>query len=421
VDRRKAPSGRGERHGQSARAAAGHPRTDADMTGFSTDERALVALLGGLADATAPDQTERTRMRTRVLAGLAEDPKATKDTKATGAGPVTAKPRLVRPPGGRSGRASRPPRGPRNEDDRPRATSARGRFAIAAVAVLCLVFALGGMSLLLSRDALPGDALYGIKRSAEAASLGLAFGDEQKAFKHLEFASSRVTEMETLAQRYGPGDSPVGGYLSALTDFDTDASAGSRQLIALTTRQDGSLLSTLSSWARQQAGRLAAITDRMPDAARSREASSLALVDSIADRADALTARLPCEQITSGNADDIGALPAATTCTRSGGPVTGSGTPSTGTNPNPSVDPSVTVTPGPNPSGAPGQPNPPGEQTGMPGAPIVTPPPSGAQPPGGDTDTSTTSTTPSLVIPLPLPPISLGPLLPGLPGLQLGG
>jgi hypothetical protein len=303
-------------------------------------------------------------------------------------------------------------------------TSARGRFAIAAVAVLCLVFALGGMSLLLSRDALPGDALYGIKRSAEAASLGLAFGDEQKAFKHLEFATSRVNEMETLAQRYGPGDSPVGGYLSALTDFDTDASAGSRQLIALTTRQDGTLLSTLSSWARQQAGRLTAITDRLPDAARNREASSLALVNSIADRADALSARLPCEQITSGNADDIGALPAATPCGSAGGPVNGTGTPGTGTNPNPSVNPSVTVTPGPNPSGVPGQPNPPEDQTGMPGmpgAPIVAPPSAGSQPPSGGTGATTTSTAPPLVIPLPLPPISLGPLLPGLPGLQLGG
>ncbi|MBW3653137.1 MAG: cobalamin biosynthesis protein [Actinobacteria bacterium] len=56
----------------------------------------------------------------------------------------------------------------------------------AAVAVLALVGSLAGMSLLLARDALPGDALYGFKRTAEAASLGLTFGDESKALKHLE-------------------------------------------------------------------------------------------------------------------------------------------------------------------------------------------------------------------------------------------
>ncbi|TDQ05597.1 DUF5667 domain-containing protein [Labedaea rhizosphaerae] len=420
MNRRRTPSGRGDQHEHSARAAGPHPGdgagTDADLIGFSTDERSLVAMLSDLAEATAPDHTERARMRSRVLAGLAEDGKVSPSTT----------PRLVRPPSGRSGRRPgarrRPPRGPRNEDDKPRATSARGRFAIAAVAVLCLVFALGGMSLLLSRDALPGDALYGIKRSAEAASLGLTFGDEQKAFKHLEFATARVSEMETLAQRYGPGDAPVGGYLSALTDFDTDASAGSRQLIAMTTRQDGSLLSTLSSWGRQQASRLTAITDRLPTAARSRAASSLALATAIADRADALSQRLPCDQITSGNADAIGALPATTTCVRSGGQ--NPSEPGSGPNRNPSVNPSVTTTPTPGPGGAaPGRPVPTESQPqpGLPGAPILTMPSPGTETSGGTTPPTTTTTSPALVIPLPLPPISLGPLLPGLPGIQLGG
>ena len=413
MDRRRTPSGRGDQHEPSARAAGGRA-ADADLTGFSTDERSLVAMLGGLAEATAPDHTERARMRSRVLAGLAEDAKSAPSTK----------PRLVRPPAGRSSRLGarrRPPRGPRNEDDRPRGLSTRGRFAIAAVAVLCLVFALGGMSLLLSRDALPGDALYGIKRSAEAASLGLTFGDEQKAFKHLEFATSRVSEMETLAQRYGPNDAPVGGYLSALTDFDTDASAGSRQLIALTTRQDGSLLSMLSAWGRQQASRLTAITDRVPDAARSRVASSLGLATAIADRADALSQRLPCDQITSGNADAIGALPAATACAAPAGQNPGQS--NSGPNPYPSVNPSVTTTPTPGPGGAvtPTQPVPTESQTGLPGAPIVVPPPTSGTETSGGTSPPTTTTSSGLVIPLPLPPISLGPLLPGLPGIQLGG
>lgn len=420
MDRRRTPNGRGDQHERGARAGAGRPPAEADLAGFTGDERTLVAMLGGLADVTAPDGGERSRIRSRVLAGLADDRTAQQPAAPT---PVT-KPRMLRPPGTRSPRASRPPRGPRSEDDRPRGTSARGRFAIAAVAVLCLVFALGGMSLLLSRDALPGDALYGIKRTAEAASLGLTFGDQQQAFKHLEFATSRVTEMETLAQRYGPGDAPVGGYLSALTDFDTDASAGSRQLIALTTRQDGSLLSTLSAWARQQQDRLTAITPRLPGAARTSESSSLSLSDAIADRADALAARLPCSQITSGNADDLGALPATGPCDRVGGSG-GSGT--SGTAPGrqqSSSGAAVTTTPAAPTDGQPrpGQPSRPtrSSQPGLPGAPIVVPTTSGGQQPGGTGGQTTTSTPPPIVLPLPLPPITLGPLLPGLPGLQLG-
>ncbi|MGH9208356.1 MAG: hypothetical protein ACRD1G_17680, partial [Acidimicrobiales bacterium] len=53
---------------------------------------------------------------------------------------------------------------------------ARGRMMVASAAGLCLVMSLSGMSFLLSRDALPGDALYTVKRSAESAELGLTFG-----------------------------------------------------------------------------------------------------------------------------------------------------------------------------------------------------------------------------------------------------
>jgi hypothetical protein len=194
-------------------------------------------------------------------------------------------------------------------------SGARGRFAVAAVAVLALVGSLAGMSLLLARDALPGDALYGVKRTAEAAELGLTFGDEGKALKHLEFASARVSEIETLARRYTDRDSaPVGGYLTALTDFDKDAAAGSRQLIALATTSDGRQLDSLSAWAEQQSSRLTAVSPQLPSAARNRGTASLELLGKIATRASALYKRMDCYQITSGSADDVGALPASGAC-----------------------------------------------------------------------------------------------------------
>ncbi|WP_133794203.1 DUF5667 domain-containing protein [Actinokineospora alba] len=406
----RSPQGRHERD-----ARAGQSR--AELPGFTDDDLAVVDLLSAMAPLTAPSGDARARMRAKVLAGIAEP--------AT----TTHGPRPVRPT-----RAGRAPRGRRSESapsNRPESarpgSGARGRFAVAAIAVLALVFSLAGMSLLLARDALPGDTLYAVKRTGEAAALGLTFGDEEKAFKHLQFATARITEIETLTQRYpDPADAPVGGYLSALRDFDNDASAGSRQLIALATAGDGTQLETLRSWADIQGGRLDALGPRLPSAAAISQDASVALLDKIEARATALSARMSCYQITSGSIDDIGALPATATCERRADadllptPGTQAGNaPSTNSTNAPSVG--TAVPPPPAQPSTPGQPEP--------GAPVLTTrPPLVTVPPilGGPTyttppeSTSSAAPTVSLPLPLPLPTIALAPLLPGLPGVQIG-
>lgn len=326
--------------------------------------------------------------------------------------PKAAGKRAATPEDGDSG-TSRPvtPRGrsrPGESRRRHVLAGARGRLAIASLALLALVGSLAGMSVLLSRDALPGDALYGVKRTAEAASLGLTFGDESKALKHLEFAAARVTEIETLARRYpNPDDAPVGGYLTALTDFDNDAAAGSRQLINIATSTGGQQLDALRDWSTQQASRLQRVATNLPAAARSRDNASRVMLDRITARADALSARMDCFQITSGSFDDIGALPATGTCEKrnpaptSGtaptsvpgatdipGSPTGAQTPSA---PLPSADPTPAVPPVP-----------------VPGATVTVPLPTERPP----LVTTTAPTTPPL--------IQLPPLLPGLPSVGIG-
>ncbi|MFC4853078.1 DUF5667 domain-containing protein [Actinophytocola glycyrrhizae] len=390
------------------------------MNGENWDDhdRTVVRAMNSLVPLTAPTGEERRRMRDRVLLALDDEVTAPP-------APVVPAERADRPRPGRSARAGdrpgdgRPASRPGPSSPHSRATGrasrraalsgVRGRFAVAAVAVLALVGSLAGMSLLMARDALPGDALYGVKRSAEAAELGLTFGDEPKALKHLEFAAARISEIETLARRYpDPGDAPVGAYLTALTDFENDATAGSRQLIALATGTDGRLLGSLRDWSAQQAARLTGVAPRLPEAARSRESATHALLDKITARAEALSARMDCFQITSGSHDDIGALPATGTCERP--PLT----PTSGTRA-PSVPAPTGGSAPPTGPQAPSPELPPATPT--PGLPLVPVPGATASVPAPK---DAPATPPAESTPDQPPLLELPPLLPGLPGLSIG-
>ncbi|MBM7812566.1 hypothetical protein JOE68_003431 [Saccharothrix algeriensis] len=359
VGRGITPLGRRRQRERFARAVDALPG-DADPE--FADELAVVALLREAAATSGPDEAARARMRERVL----------------GASP---------PPGPAADR--RPPRG-----------GARGRLAVALVAALCLVLSLAGMSVLLSRDALPGDALYGVKRTAESASLGLTFDEESKGYKRLEFAAARVAELETLVDRYrDSGGGPLGGYLTALADFDADAAAGSRALAARGSGADRLTLGALRDWATSQTTRLGDLHGRLPAAAAARADRSLDLLARVARRAADLAARPPCATAAPGRADEIGPLPAEGDCAAP--PSAQPGTPATA----PPVPPAATEPTGgaPATTTAPAQAPPTGGTTPGPPPPSSPPPP----PP------SSGATTP----PVRLPTITLPSLpLPGLTG-----
>ncbi|MCO1579288.1 DUF5667 domain-containing protein [Crossiella sp. SN42] len=196
-------------------------------------------------------------------------------------------------------------------DRRPDPTARRRRFAVALAASVALLGTVSGMSLLLSQDSVPGDALYAVKRSAESAELGLTFRERPRGLKHLEFARARVTELGTLLDRPGVTDAD---FTRALGDLEADAAAGSRLLTELGADAEDQLFVALADWATSQLDRLRAAGPTLPAAARHRVLGTVELLERIRQRASELRQRAGCLTITSGAADDIGALPATERC-----------------------------------------------------------------------------------------------------------
>jgi len=256
----------------------------------------------------------------------------------------------------------------------------------------------------LSRSALPGDPLYGVKRAGESTALGLTFGDQEKARKHLEFATNRITELGELAAE----DAGVADYRTAYDDFAADLRAGVAQMSAAATSDGGGTqaLSDVQLWARNQAARLAA--QPLPADAAPVFGDVRDLLGKVQERTSGLVARMNCYQITTGTSDELGPLPATGECTQKPAPAAGD-RPTAPVAPSSQDGTSPTAT---------GTQLPPSDAAATPGIPVptggVTPPPVFGQP-------STTSRPPAPTTTTSQPPlISLPPLLPGLPPIIIG-
>ncbi len=257
-----------------------------------TSELAVVAALREHGSSLTPGPTaqERARMRQRVLAG------------------ATTTAVVLRPiPSPRKRADSRRPPSPGR-----RAGGVRHRITTVVAAVFCLVVALSGLSLLMSKDALPGDPLYGIKRSIENASLDLTFGEQARGLKDLSLAGDRLAEAQALTER--PATASPSAYSQAFRDFDASAAAGSRALTDAGTGADSSALTSLRNWASGAAAQILALQQDLPRPAVARSEQSSALLAGITERVAALRQRLGCTGITSGAQDNLGPLPATQNC-----------------------------------------------------------------------------------------------------------
>ncbi|MFC4947390.1 DUF5667 domain-containing protein [Pseudonocardia sp. GCM10023141] len=341
---------------------------------------------------------------------------------------------------GRRGRHTMPNRPARGGgSQRPARPSIRRRAVLVGSAALVMLVALTGGGIFASRNALPGDSLYGVKRAAESAGLALTFDDAAKARRQLELATTRLDEIEKMSAAKPQTAADPALYRSAIEDFDAATGEGSRMLLAINNDGSANALGDLRKWAAEQSARLSSLSAALPSGAGAKD--SIQLLDRLLGRAKALQARADCTEITSGAVDDLGPLPAEGACTPRpidpgavpglAGGKTNSGSGKTGQTPGTTQPDSISGSG--SPDAGPGTTTPEGEPTtgGNGLLPGIDTPDLGLPDKVGtsaDAGTPTSSTAPtggpgnvSIPLPLPLlPPITLPPLLPGLPGITIG-
>ncbi|MEE4546311.1 DUF5667 domain-containing protein [Streptomyces sp. V4-01] len=123
----------------------------------------------------------------------------------------------------------------------PRSRLSR-RLAVGGLTVGVAAGALGGVAAA-STNALPGDHLYGLKRSMEDLKLDMAGGDASRGKVYLDMASTRMQEARRLMDRGRGGhldDESVAEVRKALSGMHQEAAEGHR-LLSEAYQQDGSL------------------------------------------------------------------------------------------------------------------------------------------------------------------------------------
>jgi hypothetical protein len=180
----------------------------------------------------------------------------------------------------------------------------RVQKAIAATAAsMAGVVALTGVSVAASRS-LPGDPLYGVKRSAEGAQLMFARNDVNRGKRHLQHAETRLHEIAgivgtDIALAPAPtapgqitmafGGSRAERVSAALHAMDADTRTGTRLLFdAYAAERDDDVLRVVQEFTDRQRTHLDAVLDSLPTDAHDDAQASLALVSDLHLRATQL-------------------------------------------------------------------------------------------------------------------------------------
>lgn len=274
-----------------------------------------------------------------------------------------------------------------------------GRRIRLVASTAALVLLGGGIgSAAAAQQAMPGDTLYGMKRSIENVATNVGIGDDSRGRRELEHAKTRLSEVQALAANGGSAAT----INSTLDDFSLQARRGVSRLVA-SYQQDGdkssiAVVATFITSARQGLGELA---PKLPPESLKSAVEALATIDQLAQHST--TACPKCDKPKAPKNQQV-----PTTVEQSGKPTSGS--PKTPPPVKPSTKPTTAPTKVPNTTIV-------QESKTPPPSSLKTPPrPPGSQPTGvpSGTPTSLPSVTPSW--PWPFPSLSLPPLI-NLPGV----
>jgi hypothetical protein len=164
--------------------------------------------------------------------------------------------------------------------------------------------ALSGMSAA-SGDAVPGDALYSVKRSAESAKLALTSSDDRRGELYLEFAKTRISEAGSLA------DDPT-SLPGVLDDLDSETRQGTRLLTTSAVESHNPApLDIVDQFVVTQLNGLRPLAEKATGEGRSKAAGYATLLQQVHNRVKLLRAALDkCAKGTvSNSADGIGPRP----------------------------------------------------------------------------------------------------------------
>jgi hypothetical protein len=410
--------------------ASGAPLGDHDQHGDSEldDDLRVAELLSRTGRSTpGPDPEASRRMRANLMAAIAEESPQVPVTRRTERVESTAV--------GHGRRRAERRGGSRPGDGRPGSTATAGpgrsarrgttvrKLLSTTMAGMACVLALGALTVLLSRGALPGDMLYGLKRASESTEIGLTSGQEAKARKHLDVAALRLDEIGQLVQRdsttaAGPrptasGADDVDGALVSdnLRAFDDQARTGAKMLLPLVNQPVGPPPGLLSQWAGQQQRVIDGFSPSLPPSGREQAASSQRLAQQLQTRATAFEkSTSPCG---GSNSDELGPLPSAACSSASGDRTTPAPAPETSapttktsspTTRRSTSDESTSTTTSDESTTTRSS-----DGSDKPLVPLPLPGPSTTKPPI------------NVPVPVPgLPKVQLPPLIPGMPGLSLG-
>ncbi|MEU5937824.1 DUF5667 domain-containing protein [Micromonospora sp. NPDC047548] len=183
------------------------------------------------------------------------------------------------------------------------ARQVRARGAI-LVGIAAGAVAVSGISAA-SEDAVPGDALYGMKRSTERAQLALASSDLSRGQLFLDFARTRLNEAGALR-----GD--LAGFGAVMDDMDADTRQGVRLLTTTAAqRSDPAGLDAVNTFVTGQRKAVGGLLDGATRAERDRTRRSLALLDAIHTRSEALRDAIACGLPAPVGSDALGPAPTA--------------------------------------------------------------------------------------------------------------